>query len=102
MLTNTRTILSATLAADPTIPQSTANQVMGFLDHGKELRAPLDRVIRTAEAARLCGVTSKTLRLWALRGALVPVYGGQRKRRTGYTESSVRAILAGRSIKPKD
>lgn len=42
------------------------------------------------------GVTLKTLRLCALNGALVPVYGGQGKRRAGYTEQSVRTILAGK------
>ena len=94
MLQSTRNIIRAALDADATVPETTTAKALCLLD-GTEQPPPLGRVIRTAEARRLLGVTSKTLRLWALRGALVPVFGGQTKRRTGYTEASVRAILAG-------
>ncbi len=94
MLASTRNIVTAALAADSSIPSETAASALNLLDGGSH--APLGRVIRTGEACKLLGVTSKTLRLWALRGALVPVFGGQRKRRCGYTEGSVRAILAGK------
>lgn len=92
----TRTIVSTALAADSSVSQRVADHALQLLDSGETGPAPLGRVVRTSEASQRLGVTSKTLRLWALRGALVPVFGGQQKRRCGYTEESVRAILAGK------
>lgn len=98
MKTATRTIVRAALDADATVPAETTARALRLLD-GEDDRPSLGRVIRTHEARKLLGVTSKTMRLWSLRGALVPVYGGQTHRRTGYTEQSVRAILEGRRSK---
>ena len=95
----TRTIIDAALAADASVPKKLAAQAIQLLDGNNDDTAPLGRVVRTHEACERFGVTSKTLRLWALQGMLVPVYGGQTKRRTGYTEASVRAILAGRGVR---
>ena len=98
MQNSTRTALAAIIAADATIPKETAESALKLLDGGNDGPAPLGRVVRTAEACKLFGVTTKSLRLWALAGRLVPVYGGQNRRRVGYTEESVRAILAGRNL----
>ena len=95
MLPQTKTALAAIIAADPSIPPGASTTALRLLEGRDSYTTPLGRVIRPSEASRLLGVTPRTLRLWALRGALVPVYGGQKKRRTGYTESSIRAILAG-------
>ena len=95
MKATTRSIFTSALAADETISKATGERVLSILDGGDSGPPPLGRVIRTAEAARLCAVTPKTLRLWALAGRLVPVYGGQNRRRVGYTELSIRTVLSG-------
>ena len=97
MTKNTRTALAAILAADGTIPQETADAALKVLDGKSNAAGELGRVIRTTEAARLCGVTTKTLRNWCAAGVLVPVYGPGKKLRAGYTAESVRALIAGRS-----
>lgn len=96
MNANTRTALAAILAGDATITKEDAAAVLKRLD-GTE-RAPARRVIRTKEACALLGVGVKTLRAWAARGRIVPVYGGNENFRIGYTEDSVRAILEGRAV----
>lgn len=99
MQTTTKTIIATALAADASVPPRLANHALKLLDGDDTDAVPLGRVVRTREACERFGVTSKTLRLWALQGMLVPVYGGQTKRRIGYTEASVRAILAGRGAR---
>ena len=83
----------AVRAADATITKADIDAAKKRLA-GTE-RAPAPRVIRTKEACRLLGVGVKTLRAWSARGRLVPVYGGNEDFRIGYTEDSVRAIVAG-------
>ena len=89
MNTQTETATRALWAADSTIPRERAEAAIRLVK-GEEA-APLPRIVRTKEAARLLGVTTKTLRAWAARGALVPIYGKNRLR-IGYTEASVRAL----------
>ena len=96
MQDTTRTALTAILAADPTVSRPAATRALSILD-GADAPHPMGRILRTTEAARLCGVTTKTLRAWSKAGVLVPVYAGQNKLRTGYTEASVRAVLEGNS-----
>ncbi len=95
MQNSTKTAVSAILAADASITKETAQRALSILA-GNEVSRPVGRVLRTTEVAKLCGVTTKTLRLWAANGILVPVFGPGRKLRTGYTEESVRAIIEGR------
>ena len=98
MTKNTRTILAATFAADGTITQEQADAALKVLE-GRAGPVEVGAVVRTREAARLLGgVTSKTLRTWAARGRLVPVYGAE-GRRIGYTAESVRALVEGRAGK---
>lgn len=75
--------------ADPTITHEQAEA--GIRAAKGEEPKPLPRIVRTVEAARHLHVTTKTLREWSRRGALVPVYG-KNKLRIGYTEASVRAL----------
>ena len=87
---NTRTAITAILAADASVSKETASRAISVLN-GEETPRPIGRVIRTMEAASIFHVTTKTLRAWAKAGALVPVYG-KNKLRIGYTEASVRAL----------
>ncbi len=98
MQATTKTAISALLAADGTVDKKAAKHALAILDGGDTPR-PMGRILRTTEAARLCGVTTKTLRAWAKAGALVPVYAGDNKLRTGYTEESVRAVLSGNGMR---
>ncbi len=95
MLKPTENILRATMAADGTITKEQTDGVFRIL-HGTVNPAPVGRMLKTTEAARLCGVTTKTLRAWTRAGLLVPVYGSGTKQRIGYTEASVRALVEGR------
>ena len=90
----TRAIVLAALAADPSVSEKARTAALAALDGGAE--AP-GRVIATREVRKIfCGVTSKTLRSWAKRGRLVPVFGSSGCR-IGYTERSVRELAAGRA-----
>ena len=91
MLEHTKTAIRAICAADATIRQDNIKRALAVLD-GEETPRPIGRVIRTTDAARILGVTTKSLRRWALLGALVPVQLPGQKLRTGYTEASVRAL----------
>jgi hypothetical protein len=95
MTKNTRTILAATFAADGTITQEQADAALKVLE-GRSGPVGVGAVVRTKEAARLLGgVTTKTLRAWAARGRIGPVYGAD-KCRIGYTAESVKALIEGR------
>jgi hypothetical protein len=83
------------MGTDGTITKEQADAAIRALS-GKTDPAPIGRLLKTTEAARLCGVTTKTLRAWTRAGLLVPVYGSGAKQRIGYTEASVRAFLEGR------
>jgi hypothetical protein len=102
MKDNARAILGAAFTAarevDASIGRARTDAAFAVLDGKAEAvaadanRDELGRVVRTPEAQRvLGGVSSKTLRLWAARGQLVPVYGSSR--RIGYTAESVRALM---------
>lgn len=96
MLKHTENIIRATLAADDSITREQADAALRAL-HGKADPEPVGRILKTTEAARLCGVTTKTLRSWTKAGLLVPVYGSGMKQRVGYTETSVKAMVEGRA-----
>ena len=97
MTKNTRTALTAILAADGTITQEQTNAALKVLEGKGDPAGEVGAVVRTREAARLLGgVTTKTLRLWAKSGRIVPVYGSD-KCRIGYTAASVRALIEGRA-----
>ncbi len=97
----TETALRAMMAADATITKEQADAAFRALS-GKPDPAPVGRILKTTEAARLCGVTTKTLRAWTRAGLLVPVYGSGTKQRVGYTEASVRAMVEGRAHAQKN
>lgn len=98
MQTQTKTALAAIIAADASIPKESAVRALAVLD-GAEVPRPMGRLLKTTEAARILHVTTKTLRGWSKSGALVPVYVPGAKLRSGYTEESVRALLAGRAAR---
>ena len=100
MSVNFRDAVRAILAADSTVPPSLAAAALKLLAGNEPEAAPLPRLIRTSEAARLFGVTPKALRDWGDKGVLEPVYAGQTACRIGYTEASVKALLEGRGGKP--
>lgn len=62
-------------------------------------QTPIDRIVTREQVAEIGNVSPKTVTKWANRGLIRRVYGGiGGKRATGYTESSVRAFLAGDRI----
>ena len=98
-----RTTTRAICATDPSI---TATQIetaiaafIAALDGVPVDTEPLDRIISPVETGKLLGGRDRhTLANWERRGLLVAVRtGADGKRITGYTASSVRALLAGKA-----
>lgn len=98
MLDTTRTAAAAIFAADPTMTdeERKARLAPDFAPTNPE---PYDEILSPATAARILGGRDRhTLAAWTKRGLLVAVRtGGTGSRITGYTASSVRALLAGKT-----
>ena len=98
MLDTTRTAAAAIFAADPTMTDAEreARLAPDFAPTNPE---PYDEILSPSTAARILGGRDRhTLAEWAKRGLLVAVRtGGMGNRITGYTASSVRALLAGKA-----
>jgi len=98
MLDTTRTAAAAIFKADPTMTdeERKARLAPNLTITDTE---PLDRIISPVETGRLLGGRDRhTLANWAKRGLLHAVRtGAGGKRITGYTASSVRALLAGKA-----
>ena len=58
---------------------------------------PLDRSISRKQVSELLGKSLKTISLMIMNGTLHGIYGGKGKKRiTGISEASVRALMAGK------
>ncbi len=99
MTENTREAVRAILATDSTVAPSLAAAALKLLAGEGGDNKPLPRLVRTAEAIRLFGVTRKTLCIWAEKGFLAPVYAGKTRCRLGYTSESVQRMLEGKGGK---
>lgn len=93
----TRKIVSTALSADPSVPPSAIRDALALLD-GRGPSRPLGRLVRVKEAARLCGVTRRSVRNWIASGLLAAVRGpAPRRTLKGVTEDSLRALLDGKT-----
>ena len=99
MLPTTETALKAILQADPSISPECAKSALAVLKGAPTNPEPLDRIVSPTETGKLLGGRDRhTLANWGKRGLLVAVRtGAGGKRITGYTASSVRALLAGKA-----
>lgn len=96
MLDTTRTAAAAIFAADPTMTDTErkARLAPNFTPVNDE---PFDQILTPETACKMLGRDRHTICAWAKRGLLVAVRtGAGGKRITGYTASSVRALLAGK------
>ena len=96
MLDTTKQALAAILAADPTVTDAErkARLAPNFAPVNDE---PFDQILTPETACKMLGRDRHTICSWAKRGLLVAVRtGAGGKRITGYTASSVRALLAGK------
>lgn len=89
-------ITKAAIEADESIPHAQRDAALAALS-GPPPAKPLDRVLKAREAARLLGVTTRTIRNWSAAGWLRPVYVGGGGPAIGYALSSVTAIIEGRT-----
>ena len=98
MLDTTRTAAAAIFAADPTMTDAERKARLAP-DFAPTNTEPYDEILSPATAARILGGRERhTLAGWARRGLLVAVRTGKTGNRiTGYTASSVRALLAGKT-----
>ena len=97
MLDTTKQALAAILAADPTVsPEERKARLAPNL--AATDTEPTDRILSPVETGKLLGGRDRhTLAMWEKRGLLRAVRTGKDgKRITGYTASSVRALLAGK------
>lgn len=103
MTESTKTAVRAVLRMDVTIDSSEMAAWDRLLRRGSAVSAgtaapaPLGRVVKADEVAERLGTTVQTVRAYARAGRLVKVYNGDAKGKyaLGYTEESVRALLAG-------
>ena len=98
MLPSTLTAAAAIFKADPTMTdeERKARLAPDFAPTNTE---PYDEILTPVAAAKILGGRDRhTLAAWAKRGLLVAVRtGGTGSRITGYTASSVRALLTGKA-----
>ena len=96
MLDTTKQALAAILAADPTVTDAErkARLAPNFAPVNEE---PFDQILTPDLACKMLARDRHTICSWAKRGLLVATRtGAGGKRITGYTASSVRALLAGK------
>ena len=98
MLDTTRTAAAAIFAADPTMTDTErkARLAPNFAPVDDD---PFDQILTPAQVVELLKRDRHTLANWERRGLLRAVRTGtEGKRITGYTASSVRALLAGKVV----
>ena len=104
MLDATRNAVKAICAADPTLSAAMVDAALVTLQ-GKDVTvyvdpAPMDRVIPRKVAAQILGVTPRCISLYARRGLVRPIrLGAAGSRSIGYSEESIRKVLAGTAAK---
>ncbi len=93
-----RLFLMSLKVTDPTIKDEQITASISVLK-GKPCPAtPYEPIVKQQDAAKMFGRDRHTLAQWAKRGLLVAVRTGKGgKRITGYTASSVNALLAGKA-----
>ena len=100
MQTATKAIISATLAADASLSPTERKTLLAALERGAVNQAdPIPRILRRKEVASLLGVSEKRVDQICNAGGLVRVHSPGAKRAMGFSESSVRALVEGRTGK---
>ena len=99
MLKSTRDAIAAICAADPSVTALHVKAALAELD-GEGVRCvmtePAERAYTREQVAALLHRNPKTVSRYARQGLLTPIFGGaDGKRATGYSGSSVKALLAG-------
>ena len=98
-LSETRQMIGLILKNDSTVTQETKTEILLFLDGKKTAglvnNSPMDRALSRREVASILGVTPRTVTAYANRGLIRALcHGANSERATGYSEQSVRAMLA--------
>lgn len=95
MLDTTRAAAAAIFKADPTMTDAERKARLAP-DFAPVNNEPFDQILTPDAACKLLGRERHTLANWTKRGLLRAVRTGPTKKKiTGYTASSVRALLAG-------
>ena len=99
MFKTTSDAIRAICAADPSINAAQVNAAIAVLDGAPVETKPFDQILTPETTGKLLGGRDRhTLANWAKRGLLHAVRTGKTGSRiTGYTASSVRALLAGKT-----
>ena len=101
MLSNTRTIIKAAVAADSTITPQQLAAGMAALEGktavGFTQAEPLDRVLTRQQVAEIIGKSVKSVDIYGRKGVFRRVcFGGARS--CGYSEASVREALSAGNV----
>lgn len=90
-------------SADPSITQGQIKHIMAILDgedgsNGLSVE-PMDKIMTPRQTAKTLAVSTKTITRYARMGLLKGVtFGDRRGNFHGYTASSVRALMEGRTV----
>ncbi len=97
MLSTTLEATKAILKADPSVKPDERSRLLALLRNGcqKEpsIMSSVPRLMRRREAAKLLGVTPRTVDNLAMAGALPRVKLPGRSRSVGFRESDVKALI---------
>lgn len=101
MLSTTKQIVKAALAADSTLSEQTKVAVLSTLEGktaaGLIKTAPLDRVLTRQQVAEIIGKSVKSVDVYGRRGVFKRVnFGGSRS--SGYSEASVREAMEAQKL----
>lgn len=99
MTTNTKTIIRAAMAADPTITEADQRRVEAAMNGEEAAMEDAPRIVRYSEAAARLGVTRNRIKQLVANGTLDAVYlrnaktGEVISRASGVTEASLRRAM---------
>ena len=96
MTTQTKSIIRAALASDPTITDENRKAVEIAMQ-GRDPFEELPRCIRYEQAAHLLGVSKSRIKQLVAENKLIPVRPEGTARAIGVTEKSLLALLHGRT-----
>jgi len=96
MLENTKAIIKAAAAGDPTITpellKAGLDAMSGEGVTGLTDGEPLDATMTREQVAAVLGVNTRSVTRYAAQGLIVPFRIGKSKRSTGYSRRSVREL----------
>ena len=96
MTEQTRAAVSAILAADRTVKESTAREAIALLA-GRNADLAEDKPVSRSDAAKMLGVSKMTVSRWGREGVVRRITVGGRRRAFAFSLASINDILTGKA-----